>query len=216
MCYIVRLCKYRTPLANQMSDSRVEDRTSTRGRILSSAERLFAEHGFNGVSMPMIAKASGITAGAIYKHFVGKADLFFEVVRRTVQSTSMPHATENTSDVMLLPQALARYSRPELKLLRQLALEVHAASVKHPKVRRLLRRAVDQQIQQIGTSIAAAQQAGKADEDVDAELLAAALMVFTMGLMHMETIAPRLVGDAVWQDFVRDRVAAMLGVSKAD
>jgi AcrR family transcriptional regulator len=187
--------------------------TSTRGRILSSAERLFAEHGFNGVSMPMIAKASGITAGAIYKHFDGKADLFFEVVQRTVQSTSMPHATENTSDVMLLPQALARYSLPELKLLRQLALEVHAASVKHPKVRRLLRRSVDQRIQQIGTSIAAAQRARKADHAVDAELLAAAVMVFTMGLMHMETIAPRLVGDAEWQDFVRDRVAAMLGVS---
>ena len=197
----------------QMSDSRVEARTSTRDRILGSAERLFAEHGFNGVSMPMIATASGITAGAIYKHFVGKADLFFEVVQRTVQSTSMPHAAENTSDVMLLPEALARYSRPELKLLRKLALEVHAASVKHPKVRRLLRRAVDQRIQQIGASISAAQRAGTADRTVDAELLAAVLMVFTMGLMHMETIAPRLVGDAGWQIFVRDRIAAMLGVS---
>jgi hypothetical protein len=73
---------------------------------------------------------------------------------------------------------------------------------------------VDQRIQQIGTSIAAAQQAGKADRAVDAEMLAAAVMVFTMGLMHMETIAPRLVGDAAWQDFVQGSIAAMLGVSE--
>src|SRR5262245_8065452 len=157
----------------------------TRERILKAAERLFAEHGFNGVSMPMIAKASGITAGAIYKHFAGKADLFFEIVQRTVQTTSMPHAPEDTPDVALLPKALARYSLPELKLLRQLALEVHAASVKHPKVRRLLRRSVDQRIQQIGASIGAAQKAGTIDDAVDAELLAVAVMVFTMGLMHM-------------------------------
>ena len=60
---------------------------STRDRILRAAERLFAERGFSSVSMPAIAEASGITAGAIYKHFDSKSDLFFEVVQRTVQST---------------------------------------------------------------------------------------------------------------------------------
>src|SRR5215472_6615915 len=42
---------------------------STRERILEAAARLFAEMGFENASMPVIAKASGITAGAIYKHF---------------------------------------------------------------------------------------------------------------------------------------------------
>src|SRR5271170_585848 len=70
---------------------------STRERILTAAERLFAEHGFSSVSMPRIAKASGITAGAIYKHFDSKSDLFFEVVRRAVQSAPAPVAAGGAS-----------------------------------------------------------------------------------------------------------------------
>src|SRR5215472_7805680 len=120
-----------------------EERRSTRGRILSAAERLFAEHGFSNVSMPRIAKASGITAGAIYKHYDSKADLFFEVVRRAVQSVRLPSVDGSATGVAALPGIVAMYTTPRLRLLRQLALEIHSASAKHPKVRRLLRRSIE-------------------------------------------------------------------------
>ena len=196
--------------------NRVEKDDSTGERILTAAERLFAERGFSGVSMPMIAKASGITAGAIYKHFESKADLFFQVVQRAVQSIPVPVVTETEPDVTLLPRAVAMYSTHGLKLLRQLAVEVHSASVKHPKVRRLLRRSLDLRIQQIGDSIVAAQRTGELDPAVDSELLASTVMIFTMGLMHMETVVPKLVGDPKWHDFVRDRVSTLLGVRRPD
>jgi AcrR family transcriptional regulator len=60
----------------------------TRERILSAAQRLFAERGYERVSMPAIAKDAGITAGAIYKHFGSKAELFFVVVRQAVLATA--------------------------------------------------------------------------------------------------------------------------------
>src|SRR6516165_12576295 len=71
---------------------KTEASASTRERILNSAELLFAEHGFDRVTMPMIASASGITAGAIYKHFDSKSDLFFEMVRGVVRSSPSPAA----------------------------------------------------------------------------------------------------------------------------
>jgi AcrR family transcriptional regulator len=186
---------------------------STRGRILGAAERLFAEHGFNSVSMPAIATASGITAGAIYKHFDSKADLFFEVIQHTVQATPVP-PPEGTSDVMYLPSVIATYSTGGLKLLRQLAVEVHSASVKHARVRRLLRRSLDLRIAQIKDTIASAQRAGQLDPALDSEMLASTVMVFTMGLMHVDTVVPRLIDDAKWHDFIKDRVAALLGVPR--
>jgi AcrR family transcriptional regulator len=186
--------------------------SSTRGRILTAAERLFAERGFDGASMPLIAKASGITAGAIYKHFDSKADLFFEVVRRTVQSIPLPAAAGTTSGAALLPDIAAMYTTRPLKLLRQLAVEIHSASVEHPRVRRLLRRSLDVTILQIGAEIASAQQAGKLDPTVDSELLASAVMVFIMGLMHMETLLPNLVGDSKWRGFVQTRVGTLMGL----
>ena len=37
-------------------------------------------------------------------------------------------------------------------------------------------------------------------------------MVFIMGLMHMETLLPQLVGDTKWQEFVQDRIGALMGM----
>jgi AcrR family transcriptional regulator len=182
---------------------------STRVRILSAAEQLFAEHGYDRVSMPMIAEASGITAGAIYKHFEGKEALFFEVVRRVVQS--VPITAESRSDaVMELPRIVAGYTTRRFRLLRQFAVEIHSASAKHPKVRRLLRQGLDRNIGQIRESIIRAQRAG-ALERADSELLACAVIVFVMGLMHMETLLPHFIGDPRWHDFVEKRMAALLG-----
>src|SRR5215469_15856443 len=87
-----RIANAREPAAPRAREA--TNGRSTRERILASAERLFAEHGYNDVTMPMIAHASGITAGAIYKHFAGKAELFFHVVRQAVVSTPVTAAAE--------------------------------------------------------------------------------------------------------------------------
>ena len=39
--------------------------------------------------MPAIARSSGITAGAIYKHFKSKGELLLEVVKRSFESTPL-------------------------------------------------------------------------------------------------------------------------------
>ena len=184
----------------------------TRGRILDAAEHLFAEHGYDGVSMPMIAAASAITAGAIYKHFESKEDLFFEVVVRAVQTAAI--TTEGPSDGAIeLPRIVAAYTTQPFRLLRRFAIETHYASAKHSRVRRLLRKALDGNIGQIRESIVRAQRAG-ALEPADSELLACAVMVFIMGLMHMETLLPHLVGDRNWRDFVEKCVDALLGTKR--
>jgi hypothetical protein len=36
-------------------------------------------------------------------------------------------------------------------------------------------------------------------------------MVFIMGLMHMETLVPQLVGNEEWTDLVASRIALLLG-----
>ena len=183
---------------------------TTRERILASAERLFANRGFERVSMPSIAKASGVTAGAIYKHFESKADLLFEVVRRALSSVPLFSVPGNELD--LLPRLVAIYTERETKPLRRLSLEIHSASRKHPRVRGLLRRALEMNIEQLRRTIEPAQRAGKVNPALDAELLANVVIVFMMGLAHMETIAPHLVGNTRWHRFVEDRSTALLGI----
>lgn len=52
-----------------------------REHILDQAEALFTEHGYQGVSMRMLAEASGVTNAALYYHFENKEALFTEVMR---------------------------------------------------------------------------------------------------------------------------------------
>jgi AcrR family transcriptional regulator len=197
-------------LALQDQAGKSEASASTSERILKAAERLFAEHGFDHVTMPMIGAASGITAGAIYKHFDSKSDLFFEVVRRVVQALPLP-AAESASDETLLPRIVATYTTNRAKLFRQLAVEIHYASAKHSRVRQILRRSLGHNIEQIRDGVASLQRAGKIDQAIDSQSLARVVIVFVMGLMHMETLLPQLVDDAEWHDFVQDRVAALIG-----
>jgi AcrR family transcriptional regulator len=199
-------------MAIRKTDSaRANGAAATRARILASAERLFAERGFDSVTMPMIAQASGITAGAIYKHFPGKAELFFEVVRRAVQSTPVT-PTGVALNVDALPGIVASYTERRLKRVRQLAVEMHAASTKDAQIRKILKHSLETQIGQIRNGLAAAQAAGALAPGLDPEALAHAVFVMIMGLLHLETLAPHLVGDAKWRDFIRDRVAALIGL----
>ncbi len=185
---------------------------STRERILDSATRLFAEHGFESASMPAIAKASGITAGAIYKHFESKGDLLLEVVKRSFLSSPLfAHGSETENDATALPYLAAAYTEPALKLVRQLSIEVHSASTKDAKVRQVLSHSDKLAMKGIAESIAAAQRARKIDPNLNPEHVARLFCVFIMGLIHMDTLLPDLIGDRSWHEFVRDRVAILIG-----
>ena len=48
---------------------------STKERILDAALTLFAENGYDGTSVEQIAKAVGIKAPSLYKHYKGKEDI---------------------------------------------------------------------------------------------------------------------------------------------
>jgi AcrR family transcriptional regulator len=195
----------------KISSLRASSAAPTRERILASAERLFAERGFDGVTMPMIAQASGITAGAIYKHFEGKADLFFQVVRAAVEAAPVT-AGETPLPISALPAMVASYTERRLKRVRQMAIEMHAASTKDAQIRRLLRRSLDTQIGHFREGLASAQAAGALDATLDPDAVAHTMFVMILGLMHMETLAPNLVGDETWREFIRDRVAVLIGL----
>ncbi|MGA0132897.1 MAG: TetR family transcriptional regulator [Opitutales bacterium] len=55
----------------------------TRDRIVSCARRVFARRGVNMASLDEVARASGVTRGAVYWHFNGKSDLFMAVRAQT-------------------------------------------------------------------------------------------------------------------------------------
>src|SRR5277367_4624911 len=145
---------------------------STRERILGSAARLFAEHGFEGSSMPAIAKASGITAGAIYKHFRSKGELLLEVVRRSFESTPLFIQNGTSGTAAALPLLASLYTEPDLKLVRQLSIEVHSAASKDAEIRKLLARSNAVLIQHVRDTITMALREGQIETELNPDFAA--------------------------------------------
>lgn len=69
---------------NQVLDLPIEPRSDTKDRILDAAERLFAEHGFEGTSLRRITAAAGANLAAVNYHFQTKDQLIQALVLRNI------------------------------------------------------------------------------------------------------------------------------------
>ncbi len=56
--------------------TQAERTEATRGRLITTARRLFAENGFAATSTEEILSAAAVSRGALYHHFPSKTDLF--------------------------------------------------------------------------------------------------------------------------------------------
>jgi len=89
-----------------------EEAQETRNAILDAAELVFQEHGVSRTSLAEIAKAAGVTRGAIYWHFANKADLFDAMVQRVFGLLELKVAeleAENDANPVELIRKLALY-----------------------------------------------------------------------------------------------------------
>lgn len=59
------------------------DAEGTKFKILETAEKIFASKGYNGTSIAMISRASGISDGLILYHFGTKENLYKQVIEST-------------------------------------------------------------------------------------------------------------------------------------
>ena len=64
-----------------MEQPQISKGEQTRQEILAAAKRLFLSQGFTATPMHQIARAVGITKGAIYNHYPGKDQLFTAVLQ---------------------------------------------------------------------------------------------------------------------------------------
>src|SRR4249919_2499027 len=53
----------------------------TFARLVTAAAQVFAERGYDGAGVQEIARRAGLTTGAIYSRFTGKAELLAEAIR---------------------------------------------------------------------------------------------------------------------------------------
>jgi AcrR family transcriptional regulator len=85
-------------------------REQTRQRLLDAAGPVFAERGYERASLDHVAAAAGLTKGAVYSSFAGKAELFYALMEQRIderlalaaeaaaRQPSVPDATRHVGD----------------------------------------------------------------------------------------------------------------------
>ncbi|MBV1874442.1 MAG: TetR/AcrR family transcriptional regulator [Gammaproteobacteria bacterium] len=67
--------------------------------ILTAAEPLFAEHGYEGTSLNAIAKKAGVSKANIFHHFENKESLYLQVLKQaSSEMSALIDKLENTGD----------------------------------------------------------------------------------------------------------------------
>jgi AcrR family transcriptional regulator len=69
-------------------DKREVQGEATRLALTAAARELFGERGFAATSLDEVAARAGVTKGALYHHFAGKADLFQDVYEQVMHEVS--------------------------------------------------------------------------------------------------------------------------------
>lgn len=84
-------------------------KTSTRDQLLETAGSLFAEHGFKGTSIKMIAEATGQNIAAVNYHFGSKQKLLISTLKFVLEKIMTPLPAQSAGSRTALLAELNRF-----------------------------------------------------------------------------------------------------------
>ncbi len=158
--------------------------------LIDAAMDLFASYGYRGTSLARIARAAGVTKGALYWHFADKEEFFIAVVSRVLGEWELvfegsAHAT-NAAEFraefgrMFDTMAALNEKNPWVsRLLLIVALESHKIG---PRVLRSMRKANLHGIASFRELVERGQRLGILDADLDPDWAATQIYSSYLGL----------------------------------
>jgi len=149
-------------------------------RILAVAESLFAEHGFDAVSMNAIAEAAGVSKANVFHHFISKNDLYLAVLRNACRDATQ-HLENLGNDQETLAARLPQFARAHLENLlehaqvaRLMLRELLSDNPRHGQ--ELAEKVYGEKFSRFVAILRAGQQAGELRADIDPAIVATVLL----------------------------------------
>jgi TetR/AcrR family transcriptional regulator, transcriptional repressor for nem operon len=86
-----------------------DHKDASRQRLVELSGSHAKRHGFNDSGMAALAASAGVTTGALYKHFDGKAALFAALITAELQRTAQMYEAVDSADAASVTRSLAGY-----------------------------------------------------------------------------------------------------------
>jgi AcrR family transcriptional regulator len=185
--------------------TRAEKQARTRAALLDAAARVFAERGFLGASVEVIADAAGYTRGAFYSNFATKEELFAELLQVRVYSIYRRMAEESATQArptlrQVGAQLAAIQAAPEGRSLFRLWLELLAHAGRDPAFREIAAGFWTSNRALTAASIEAAHADAGTEAPIPAARLATAMIALDIGLALQHFVDPEAVPLDVYPD----------------
>ena len=184
---------------------------TTRERLLDAAIAVFCEKGYDGAGVQEIARRAGLTTGAIYANFKGKADLLFSAI----------HARSGDELDELLVAAIAGTAGELLADLGShlldrdpespggLLIEAFVAARRDPDLAQLVRGLIDERARAIGALVERARAEGDVDAGVTTPAMVSFSLVLALGSLLFTELGLDRPDEAEWSSLIRRLVAAL-------
>jgi len=159
--------------------------TPTRERLIAAAIEVFAEQGYEGARLHDIARAAGLTTGAVYANFRGKAELLFAAIgtRAGAEVDGLLAAAAGTDTRTLLAELGDRLPqngpRPEPSLL----VDALAAARRDDDLAALLRDRLAHREQLLSAVVERARSDGAITDAVSTDAIARFCTMLTTGAL---------------------------------
>ena len=168
----------------------------TRQQILLAAERVFYEKGVAHASMEDVARAAGVTRGAIYWHFQDKVDLFNAMMERVCLPCEEACMLDTQADAA---QALREFARQPLERMMEdeRTRRVFTIAIHRTEYSEEMRAAFERHLEEMEafrTQAESIVRRGQAEGDFEARLdsraASVAMIALIDGLLSRATSAP--------------------------
>jgi AcrR family transcriptional regulator len=168
---------------------------STRTRLLAAAVSVFGERGYDGAGVQEIARRAGLTTGAIYANFRGKADLLFEAIGARSADELDDLLRSNTAALSageLLAELGSHLLDPaddgDGATTGGLLIEAFVAARRDDDLGELVRSLIDERLRAIGGIVELARREGSVADDVSGDALSRFGIVLALGSLLYTSI----------------------------
>ncbi|MEU6070096.1 TetR/AcrR family transcriptional regulator [Streptomyces sp. NPDC047082] len=191
----------------KVSQQYMDDR---RTQILDAARRCFLRDGFHSTSMQDLFAESGLSAGAVYRHFASKDEMILAIAEENMRevltmvhtvATTRPRGSVGAVIADVLDLVSARSAEHDTA---RLAVLAWSEALRNPTLARQFNTLLTQMRSDLAEVVREHQESGALPKEVTAESIASALVCFLPGyILQVAMLDPTLV------DGVADAVRAL-------
>jgi AcrR family transcriptional regulator len=175
---------------------------TTRERLLAAAIGVFVEQGYESARLQDIARAAGLTTGAVYANFRGKAELLSEAIgaRADAEMDAVLAEAHRREARELLGSLGDRLVQPRSQV--PLLIDAVAAARRDGELARALRERLGAREAVVVELVEHAKEAGTVDPALDSATFARFCVTLAMGAVVLRTLHAAAPESDSWHDLI--------------